>query len=156
EASTVCKGLIMREKHIAVAGFAEPFEAEIARGRLESEGIRAYTTPGQTATMFSGNSNIGGRTELFVAAGDLARAGQILAGCGGPAPLTDRVRAEGDGDPVWVCPLCGEPVRAVLPVCPACHTPRGQAPAVNPRDDTEDEPEEGIQAYPTAGTRRAE
>ena len=39
----------MREKHIAVAGFAEPFEAEIARGRLESEGIQAFTTPGQAA-----------------------------------------------------------------------------------------------------------
>jgi hypothetical protein len=145
----------MREKHIAVAGFAELFEAEIARGRLESEGIRAFTSPGQAATMFSGNSNIGGRIELFVPADDLARAMQILAECGGADHLTDEVRPEGDGDPVWVCPLCGEPVRAVLPVCPACHTPRGQAPAVDPRDDGDDEPEEGIQAYPTAGTRRA-
>jgi hypothetical protein len=144
----------MPEKYITVAGFADPFEAEIARGRLESDGIPAIVNAGLTASMFSGNSNIGGRVELSVPADRLARAVQILAECGSADHLTDEVRAEGDDDPVWVCPLCGDPVRAVLPICPACYTPRGQAPAVDPGDDA-DEPEEGIQTHPMAGIRTA-
>jgi hypothetical protein len=142
----------MSDKHVVVAGFTDPVGAEIAKGRLESEGIPTFVAGGLTASTFSGMSSLAGRVELSVPAEQLARAIQILAECGGADHLTDEVRAEADDEePVWVCPLCGEPVRAVLPLCPACHTPRGQVPAVNPQNDTEDEPEEGVQTQPSRG-----
>jgi hypothetical protein len=142
------------DKYVTVAGFTGSVEAEIARGRLESEGIPAFVTGDLTASTFSGFSNLGGRIELRVPAEHLARAVQILSVCGDAEHLSDEARGEwGDEGPVWVCSLCGDVVRAVLPLCPACHTPRGQAPDYNPGDDSDDEPEEGIQQSPTGGTR---
>jgi hypothetical protein len=41
-------------------------------------------------------------------------------------------------------------VRAILPVCPACHTPRGKTPTVSSRRDPDDV-EEGIQTHLAAG-----
>ena len=140
----------MSDKYITVAGFSEPIKAEIARGRLESEGILAVVSGGLTTNTLFGNSNISGRVDLRVPAGDFARAVQILAECGDQSHLVDD---PGDEGPVWLCPLCGEPVRAVLPVCPACHTPRGSAPAVNAHDTTADEPEVRIQTPPASATQ---
>jgi hypothetical protein len=146
----------MADDYVTVAGFAEPVGAEIARGRLDSEGIPAVVHGGLAASTLFGTSNIAGRVEVRVPAGDVARAVRVLLECGGGTHLSDEVLGEAaDEGPVWLCPLCGEPVRAVLPVCHACHTPRGRAPVVNARDDGEDEPEEGIQAYPPAAARPA-
>jgi hypothetical protein len=142
----------MPENFVTVAGFTDAVEAEIACGRLHTEGISAFMTGGETVSAFPGMSNIGGRVDLRVPAEQVARAIQILTECGGAVHLTDEVRSESDGEEaIWICPLCGEPVRAVLPICPDCHTPRGQVPIRHPEDD--DEPNEGIQESPTASAR---
>jgi hypothetical protein len=144
----------MAENYVTVAGFSEPVQAEIARGRLQDEGIPVFVTGGMAATTFSGMGALGGRVELRVPAEHLARAVRVLAECGGLDNLTDEVRAEADDEgPVWLCPLCGDAVRAVLPICPACHTPRGKAPYVGAEDEADDEPEEGIRAHPDAVAR---
>jgi hypothetical protein len=140
----------MSDNYITVAGFSEPIKAEIARGRLESEGIPAIVSGGLTTNNLFGNSNISGRVDLRVPAGDFARAAQILGECGDQSHLVDD---PGDEGPVWLCPLCGEPVRAVLPVCPACHTPRGSTPDANADDDGDDKPEVRIQTPPASATR---
>lgn len=137
----------MSDKFVTVAAFSESVQAELARGRLESDGIPAIVTGGMAATAFSGIGNLGGRIELSVAAEHHARAVRILAECG----AADHLNVEADDEgPVWICPLCGDPVRAVLPICPACHTPRGQTPAVDPTDAGDDEPEEGVQTQPSS------
>jgi hypothetical protein len=138
----------MSEKYVTVAGFTEPVGAGIARGRLESEGIPSFLTGELSVGAFAGLSNLGGKIELRVPAEHLARAVQILAECGARDNLSDEVRVEEDNEGlVWICPLCGDAVRAVLPVCPACHTPRGQTPAVDPANTHDDGPEEHIQAH---------
>jgi hypothetical protein len=147
------------EKYVTVAGFSIPVQAEIARGRLESEGIPAFVTGGLTASTFFGLRDLGGRIDLCVPAEHVSRAIQILSACGDAEHLTDEVRGEwADEGPVWVCSLCGDTVRAVLPLCPACHTPRGQAPDFDPEEGPDDEGEEGIQKAPigvTGNTRPA-
>ncbi len=140
----------MTDDYVTVAGFGETVEAEIARGRLESEGIPAVVSGAPTANVLFGTTNLG-RVELRVPAEHLKRAVQILVECGGGRNLSEEVR-EDDEEPVWLCPLCGEPVRDVLPVCHACHTPRGKSPTVRARYE-EDEPEDGIQAQPAAASR---
>jgi hypothetical protein len=144
----------MSDKYVAVAGYGGSVEAEIARGRLESEGIPVFVSGDLTANAFSGFGSVGGTVELRVPAEHLARAIRILGECGAADNLTDEVRAGGhDEGPMWVCSLCGDVVRAVLPLCPACHTPRGSVADFNPDDDSDDKPEEGIQALPTSYTQ---
>jgi hypothetical protein len=140
----------MADNYLTVAGFSEPIKAEIARGRLETEGIAAIVSGGLVTNTLFGTSNISGRVDLRVPAGDFARAVQILAECGDESHLVGDTEDEG---PVWLCPLCGEPVRAVLPVCPACHTPRGTTSAIDPHDDAHAEPEMRIQAPPASVSR---
>jgi Putative prokaryotic signal transducing protein len=144
----------MSETYVTVAGFGESVKAEIARGRLESEGIPVFLSGDLTANTFSGFGSVGGSVELRVPAEHLARAIRILGECGATDNLTDEVRAGGhDEGPMWVCSLCGDVVRAVLPLCPACHTPRGSVADFDPDDDSDDEPEEGIQSLPAGFTR---
>jgi hypothetical protein len=141
----------MQANYVTVADFADQVGAEIARGRLESEGIPAFVTGGLTATTFSGVSNLGGQVELRVPGEHLAQAVRILAECGDADHLKDDVRAGvDDEEPIWLCPLCGDAVRSVLPLCPACHTPRGRVSAVDLEDDVDDA-EEGVQTHASDG-----
>jgi Putative prokaryotic signal transducing protein len=139
-------GPVMSNNYVTVAGFSQPVDAEIARGRLESEGIPAVVMGGLSTSTLFGTSNIAGRVDLRVPGEHVARAVQILAECGDAGHLTDE-----NAGPFWICPLCGEPVGADLSVCPSCETHRGQTPLVRPEDD--DEAEEGIQLPPPSLTR---
>lgn len=142
------------DRYVTVAGFSGAVKAEIARGRLESEGIPAVVTGSLSSGNLFGLSDVGGRVELCVPAEHVSRAIQILSSCGDAENLTDEVRGEwADEGPVWVCSLCGDTVRAVLPLCPACHTPRGQEPDFDPRDGYRRERREGIQKRPADVTR---
>jgi hypothetical protein len=136
----------MSDKYVTLAGFGDPVKAAIARGRLESEGVTVFVSGDLSAGIFFGVNNVGGQVELRVPVEQLAKSVRILARCGDADHLSDEVREEMDEEePVWVCPLCGEAVRAVLPLCPACHTPRGQVRTIDLEDDSEDETQERVQ-----------
>ena len=78
-----------------------------------------------TASTFSGFSGLGGTIQVQVPEADAGRAAAALAACagGGEPDQGWESEAEDDAD-VWVCSLCGEPVRAALSVCPSCQTAR--------------------------------
>jgi hypothetical protein len=113
------------EKLVTVATFTQPLEAQIARGRLEHEGITVFLTGDLTASAFAGFSGIGGLTELQVPEADAERAATVLAECMGEEELDDdwESRAEQEED-LWVCSLCGSSVANDLEVCPSCKTPK--------------------------------
>jgi hypothetical protein len=111
------------EKLVTVATFTQPLEAQIARGRLEAEGIMTFLTGDLTPSTFAGLSGIGGLTELKVPEKGAERAMAILAECMGEEELDEDWEARAEGD-VWVCSLCGTPVALSLEVCPSCETPK--------------------------------
>jgi hypothetical protein len=112
-------------RYVTVGTFTVPFEAELARARLEDEGIRAFVLGDMAATAFSGFGGVGGPVQVQVQADDAPRATAILASCGPEAALDDdwQERIEGD-DKIWVCTLCGEAVDRSKPECPSCGTSR--------------------------------
>ena len=116
----------MSDKLVEVASYTMPIEAELARGRLEAEGIHAILTGGGAGNVFLGIQGIGGQFRLQVAAGDAERAIIILLS------HSDKEEENGplppDEDSLWLCPLCGDAVADGVTVCPACETPR-PAPA---------------------------
>jgi Putative prokaryotic signal transducing protein len=116
----------MSDKLVFVAAFVMPVEAQLARGLLEAEGIRAFLTGEQTANVFSGIQGIGGQIRLSVAEADSERAAEIIA----PYldhPTGDADAAPEDGAGLWLCPLCGDAVGEEMNYCPACKTPRSAA-----------------------------
>jgi hypothetical protein len=158
----------MSDKLVFAAAFSMPVEAELARGLLEAEGIKAFLTGGESVNVFSGVQGLGGQIRLQVAEADADRAAEILA------PHFDQQAKDGDAAPedaagLWLCPLCGDAVRDDLDFCPACETPRPAAreslavtaipkystvsqevqeePAVKPEKITADEP---LEAMPSA------
>jgi hypothetical protein len=113
----------MSDKLVFVAAFAMPVEAQLARGLLEADGIKAFLTGGGSVNVFSGVQGLGGQIRLQVAEGDADRAAEILA------PHFDRATDDGDAESgddaaLWLCPLCGDAVSEDLDFCPACDTPR--------------------------------
>ena len=117
----------MPEKLVTVATFSEPLEAHMARARLEADGIRAFVTGDETNALFAGSRSFG-VAEVQVSEADAQRAAAVLA----DVADEEEVRATGaGGDPVWLCPLCGEAVAERKVECPYCRTPRGDAPAVD-------------------------
>ena len=62
-----------------VATFADVAEAELARGRLELEGLTAFVIGGQTAGVMPFLTNAMGGVRLQVKPADVARAREILA-----------------------------------------------------------------------------
>ena len=115
----------MSNKLVFVAAFVMPVEAQLARGLLQAEGIRAFLTGEQTTNAFSGVQGLGGRIELQVPEADAERAAEILA------PHFDHHAADGDAAPeddgLWLCPLCGDAVNEDMDFCPSCDTPRPAA-----------------------------
>lgn len=120
----------MPEPFVTLAAYHMPVEAELARGRLETEGIHAFLTGGGSVGLFGGIQGLGGMIQLRVSEADAGRAAEILAA---------HEKAEGDGgeeraaddSALWLCPLCGETVGDDLSVCPSCETPR-PAPTKSP------------------------
>jgi hypothetical protein len=69
----------MAGDYASVAGFAGPVGAEIAGGRLASEGIPTVISGGLAASTVFGIGNLGGRVEVRVPAEHVARAVAVLA-----------------------------------------------------------------------------
>ncbi len=112
----------MREDLVAVGDFFSTVEAQLARGRLEEEGIPAIVAGAATGTMLMG---MGVETvRLQVPRADVERARAILAALAEEPPLTaaDVAAAPGPPDPQgWAyCPGCGSEVSTALAACPAC------------------------------------
>src|SRR5262249_2617803 len=90
------------------------------------EGVRAFLSGNEAAGLFGGNSTFA--VKLQVREDEAARAAGILAACLARVQDVDDEASE----PVWLCPLCGEPVRVRHDVCRACQTPRGPTRAARP------------------------
>ena len=70
----------MDDENLAtVATFADVAQAELARGRLELEGLTAFVIGGQTAGVMPFLTNAMGGVRLQVKPADVARAREILA-----------------------------------------------------------------------------
>jgi Putative prokaryotic signal transducing protein len=113
----------MSDKLVFAAAFNMPIEAQLARGLLEAEGIKAFLTGGESVNVFSGVQGLGGQIRLQVAEADAERAAEMLA----PhfdRPTDDDSAESGDDAALWLCPLCGDAVSDDLDFCPACETPR--------------------------------
>ena len=120
----------MSEKFVTLAAFHMPVEAQLARGRLEAEGIKAFLTGGGSVDLFGGIQGVGGLIDLQVSEADAERAAEILA-----AHEDERHGSDGDAvaddTALWLCPLCGDAVGDDLNVCSSCETPR-PAPRKSP------------------------
>ena len=110
--------------------------AEVVRKQLETAGIETSTVEAD------------GDFQLQVAAGDFARAMQLLFPMPGSSPgATSGVAAAAP----WKCPHCGEEVQPVSDVCWACGKPRGgEAPASPPKAPPPGEADASIVRDPMA------
>jgi hypothetical protein len=86
------------EEPITVATFSLPMEAQLARMRLESEGVPVYVQSMNLASVNWLMSNALGGIQVQVPPSEAIRARQILA----DNPVTAEV-------PEVVCPKCGSP-----------------------------------------------
>src|SRR5207244_6007231 len=68
----------MDDKLVEVARFGDAVEAELAKNRLEAEGIRAFLGTENTGGLFAGMGLAFGGISLHVAEADLARAAALL------------------------------------------------------------------------------
>jgi hypothetical protein len=64
---------------VTVASFPDVAEAELARERLETEGIRAFVVGAQTAGVMPYLASASGGVRVQVAPKDIERATEILA-----------------------------------------------------------------------------
>jgi len=126
----------MSNKFVTIAGFSNPVEAQLAVGRLDAEGIKGELTGDLSVSIFSGVSGVGGQVHLRVIAADEKRAIEILEECATEAHKDSYNSQTEDDFAIWVCPLCGDAVRVILPVCPSCHTLRGSTPEADEIDET--------------------
>ena len=69
----------MEEKLVTLAKYLMPMEAHILKGKLESEGVRAYVTGENFSTFYPFAAQLTGGVELKVSANDADRAKEILA-----------------------------------------------------------------------------
>src|SRR2546423_10275041 len=98
----------MSDRLVTVASFSVPYEADLARGLLETEGITAFLAGDMAASTLAGVGGPIGRVDLQVRETDAQRAAGILAVCAAEATLDEdwETQAE-EGADVWVCSLCG-------------------------------------------------
>jgi hypothetical protein len=135
----------MPETYVTVATYTDPMEAEMARGRLQAEGIPAQMIGNETAEPFSGMVGLVGSIHLRVPEANREEAVGLLAQAE-EAHLDKGWEQQAPFDAgVWVCPLCGEPVDEALTVCPACETPRdpGSAQGIQDRSRLSGSPATG-------------
>lgn len=99
----------MSEEYVTVATCAQSYEAEIIRGRLESEGITVrIPAPGWEHVYMGEGGNVFGGVRVQVLAPDEMRAKDIL---NEHVDLSDV-----DSDAPWRCPACGSDSVEVAPV----------------------------------------
>lgn len=110
----------MPVEFVKAATFSDPAEAEVARARLEGEGIAAVLSGEIGSTTFAGLTGITGNVQLRVPVADLERAVQLLQNSS--AAVGTRVR------PFWRCPECQAEVDAEIEVCPTCGALAPEAP----------------------------
>jgi len=91
----------MSEKLVTAMAFSTLWEADMARSRLEAEGITAFVKDGHTINMNWLYSNALGGVKVQVTQKDLKRAGEILS-----IPLGTDVRDEVDTGDSITCPRC--------------------------------------------------
>jgi hypothetical protein len=65
---------------VTVASFPDVAEAQLARERLELEGIRAFVVDGQTAGVMPFLTNSTGGVRVQVSSDDVERAKEVLGG----------------------------------------------------------------------------
>jgi hypothetical protein len=68
----------MNEDLVTVVAFPDVAEAELAKDRLELEGIRAFVIDAQTAGVMPYLTGVSGGVRVQVASADLERAREIL------------------------------------------------------------------------------
>src|SRR5260370_34345752 len=155
------------EKYVVVATFTMPWEAQLACGRLEAEGILAHVLGDAAASAFGVLSAVGGKVELYVSAADAERALTVLAECmpeehwrvmmaehlqPARTALSEwtpndgiQLSAANDGEKdasLWVCSVCGDAVSVAETVCPACGTSREALRPAQSEDVRESHPVE--------------
>jgi hypothetical protein len=125
----------MAEKFVLVASFSVPYQAELARNRLQAEGVPVLMV-GEIAASTLGFIGPGGQVRLEVPEDQFEKARAILAECMGelekPPPGWEAAAEQAEG--LWVCPLCGSSVSRARFTCPDCGTARG--PDAVPAPDT--------------------
>jgi hypothetical protein len=112
----------MPEKLVTVASSSVPLEAELAKNRLELNGIFSYLADEDTVSLWNLGSALGS-VKLQVAIGNEARARAILATPPEDADSSSPLPAVGLGDELareWTCPGCGLRVGGDFASCPAC------------------------------------
>jgi ribosomal protein S27AE len=92
----------MPDKLVTVMAFSTLWEAEMARSRLQAEGVPTFLKDGYTINMDWLLSNALGGVKVQVAEGELTRARQILS-----TPFEVDVRDEGTSECLIKCPRCG-------------------------------------------------
>jgi hypothetical protein len=90
----------MADDPMTVISFSHPWEAHLAKSRLESEGITVSLADEHTVGMNWLYSNAVGGVKVQVAAEDFTRAQQILQS------EVDQDLQEGSTDPTIACPAC--------------------------------------------------
>ena len=96
---------------VTVATFSDPMEAQLARAKLESGGIRGAIADDNLVAMDWYYTNAVGGVKLQVTADDLAAAREVLA-----EVEAARKQREAQGS-------IDEPAEAGDPVCPKCGSP---------------------------------
>ena len=144
----------MSEKLVTVASFATPFEAQVAKNRLEAEGIPAFLGDEESVgNLWHLGMALGG-VKLMVSDDHIQKAMDLLT------ILPEEELAETDPDPdsgeadseaiqeAWTCPQCGNRVTADQGFCPSCDSSGDEpdeATFTSPKNDSGDSalPEDG-------------
>ena len=97
----------MAEQLIPVATFRQPIEAELAKGKLEAEGVRCFIEDGSLARINWFLSGAVGETKLLVREADRVLSMEILEE--DPEQAEAALRTVFEGTDSNGCPLCGSP-----------------------------------------------
>ncbi|AXK39885.1 DUF2007 domain-containing protein [Crenobacter cavernae] len=97
----------MNDKRITIAAFSTPFEAHLARGRLEAEGVAAWVVHEHHVAANWMLSNALGGVKVQVAEYNAARAAAILDAVNAGEFETALEGTEADEAERAACPVCG-------------------------------------------------
>jgi predicted RNA-binding Zn-ribbon protein involved in translation (DUF1610 family) len=99
----------MEEKLVTVATFAQPIEAHIAKGRLESEGILCFLGDENIVSVHPFYSNAVGGVKLKVREKEAEQAFAIMSQIQAEEPEPNAFAAEGHvaSENTVICPNCG-------------------------------------------------